>query len=129
NPNVDLAARLEICGRAPELKVRRQHPDHRVALVVQRDGLADDGAVGAKPFAPGDIAQNRDAIVAGPILFRKKIAAQYEPDAEYGKETRRSVSSGQPRRLALPAENEAGREAGLPRRPHPAERPARVAPI
>ena len=81
NPDVNLAARLEICRRAPELKIRRQHPNHRVALVVQRDGLADDVAVRAEPFAPCGIAQNGDAILARPVLLRKKIAAQHEPDA------------------------------------------------
>ena len=50
NPNVGLAARLEICRRAPELKIRRQHTDDRVAVVVQRDGLARDVAVRAEPI-------------------------------------------------------------------------------
>ena len=82
HPNVGLAARLEIRRAARELKIRRQHADHRVTVVVQRDLLSRNIPVRAEPFLPNPVAQNRYAVLSGPVLLRKKIAAQREPDSQ-----------------------------------------------
>src|SRR4029434_9031867 len=61
---------------AEKLKVRGQNSDDLIALPIKFDSAIYDVRISNKQPAPEGIAKQRHARATGPILLRKKTAAQ-----------------------------------------------------
>jgi hypothetical protein len=78
-----------VLQRRPDQRLRRQHvvepgrhdADDEVAVVIERDRLADDRAVGLETPFPEGIAQDHDAGAVEAIVRRSELAAGDRRDA------------------------------------------------
>src|SRR5262245_17027026 len=61
--------------RMNKTKIQRQHTDHGVALVIERNGTSDDLPISAEAALPQTMTDDRRRRSAGPIFLRKKIAS------------------------------------------------------
>jgi hypothetical protein len=115
--------RAELAGPG-EPEVARQHADHRVALVVQRDGLADHRPVAAEPLHPEAVAEQHDRAVPFAVLVLTKQTPGLRLHAEHRQERRGGTADLDARRISAARHRLRGRphrgdgvesrDAGLP---------------
>src|SRR5262245_42218233 len=111
--------------RLNETEIWRQHTDYCVALIVERNRAANDTRVGIEAALPQSVADDGDALAAGTVLRREKIASERELRAEHGEEASGRVSPLQPLRLARAGQRRL--TSGIPGNAF--ERPAVFAPF
>src|SRR5262245_23734052 len=70
---------------------RRHDADHFVAFVAEHDLPPDDFRIAAEAPLPQAVTEHDYVMIAAPIFFRQKRAAQGRLDAEQREETRRDA--------------------------------------
>jgi hypothetical protein len=69
----------------PQPRARRRHAYHRVKLIIERDGPAQDVWIAAEAPLPQNVAENHYPVMSGLIFFRQKIPADHRPQTDHGK--------------------------------------------
>ena len=86
-PKLDVRRRR--VGRLPaqgKIEAGRHDADHQAGVPVDRNGVADHGAVGVKPAHPQAVAENHDGGVRRLILFGKNVTSEHGRDAQDGEQ-------------------------------------------
>src|SRR5262245_40268652 len=84
---------------------RRHHADHRSALAVQRDLLADQSLIAAKPALPERMAHYRNWRASDFVLFRQEDAPAQWLHTQHCEEISGDRHDLQPRRLIFAGKN------------------------
>ena len=101
----------ELVERAVEGASRRQHADHRVGLVVEKNRAIDDRGICSELVDPEHMAQNHHVILPPLVFVGQERAASLRPDAEDVEIVRRD---SRPTKLdGFPAAREGRGAAGL----------------
>ena len=80
-------------GVTGELKAMRHDPDHHSRLLVDANGLADDGGIFGVTIFPEAIGDDGNGSGALALVFSKEVAAGDGPLADHGKSVRRDLSA------------------------------------
>ena len=84
----------ELCVAFREERARRHHANHCIGFVIQRDALADDAHIAAKPPLPQFVAEQHYMVFARSLFFRKKVTPQYGLNPKQSEDVRREPRAG-----------------------------------
>ena len=92
--------KIKLIVTASEVKRRRHHANHGVALAVECDCLIQDFGIAAKTPLPQPVTQDHYVVVSRLIFFGQKVATQLRLSAEHRKKAFGDIQSTQPLRIA-----------------------------
>jgi hypothetical protein len=99
--NVHLRARRK---HGTEVERRRQNTDYADGLVIERDGFADDAAVGCELTTPEGVTKKHDRAAIFAALIGSKGAAQSRLDVQGRKEIAHNINAGDGQGIATACE-------------------------
>src|SRR5215831_7542434 len=92
----DRQRRPDIRIPEPETRVRWHYANHRITLIIECDGPAQDVGIAAEAPLPQPIAEDHYPVVSGPIFFRQEVTTNQRSHAEHGKKAMSSEHAAYP---------------------------------